>query len=189
MLGVLTARDNINSSRDRVDEARSNARACIELKGKTSECERIDKKLLDEDTVRALEPVLDLHKAFLAQKQSESIEKRKNAELKQKEVDAAFRAEGWWEQRPGIFLRWCTDQNPCPGPRGNGYSDYNWRAMVWCKERACGNIYAKMNILQGDTVIGWTNDTAYGDAGQKVVLTFGSSKQGEGRIVEFVARG
>lgn len=34
-----------------------------------------------------------------------------------------------------------------------------------------------------------TNDTAYGDIGQKVVLTFQSSTSGKGRIVEFKARG
>ena len=57
--------------------------------------------------------------------------------------------------------------------------------MVWCKETACGNIYAKMNILNNGVVVGWTNDSAYGGYGQKVVLTFGSSTQGSGRIVDF----
>ena len=50
--------------------------------------------------------------------------------------------------------------------------------MVWCKERACGDIYARMNILNGGTVVGWTNETAYGGYNQKVVLTFGSYTQG-----------
>ena len=61
--------------------------------------------------------------------------------------------------------------------------------MVWCKERACGDIYARMNILNGGTVVGWTNETAYGGYNQKVVLTFGSYTRGQGNIVEFSARG
>ena len=57
--------------------------------------------------------------------------------------------------------------------------------MVWCKERACGDIYAKLNIERNGVVVGWTNDTAYGGYGQKVVLMFGSSTSGSGRLVEF----
>ena len=57
--------------------------------------------------------------------------------------------------------------------------------MVWCKERACRSIYAKMNIINNGVVVGWTNETAYGGKGQKVVLAFGSSTQGSGNIVEF----
>lgn len=102
---------------------------------------------------------------------------------------AKFEAEGWWEADNGVFLRWCTDKNPCPGPAGNGYSDYSWKAMVYCRDRACGDIYARLNIERDGVVIGWTNDTAYGDYRQKVVLTFGSDKRGNGNIVQFKARG
>ena len=66
--------------------------------------------------------------------------------------------------------------------------DKSWRMMVWCKERSCGNIYAKINILQGNDgpVVGWTNDIAYGDYGQKVVLTFQTSSNGNrASLVEF----
>jgi hypothetical protein len=53
----------------------------------------------------------------------------------------------------------------------------HWRMEVWCKERACGDIYARINIMDGRNgpVIGWTNETAYGGIGQKVILTFQSS--------------
>ena len=103
-------------------------------------------------------------------------------------AEAKFKAEGWWEQKPGIFIRWCGGKNaPCPGRES--YQDYSWRAMVWCKERACGDIYAKLNISQNGTVVGWTNETAYGGYGQKVVLTFGSYTHGNGQLVEFIARG
>ena len=112
---------------------------------------------------------------------------RAERDAKQAAADAKFKAEGWWQQQPGIYVRWCTDKNPCPYTKS--YQDYTWKAMVWCKERACGDIYARMNISQNGTVVGWTNETAYGGYGQKVMLTFGSYTRGQGHIVEFRARG
>jgi len=99
---------------------------------------------------------------------------------------AALVAEGWEEKEKGIFGQWCSDTNPCP--ETDTYMDYSWSYMVWCKERPCGDIYAKLNITNEGVVVGWTNDTAYGDIGQKVVLTFQSSTKGQGQIVEFQAR-
>ena len=112
----------------------------------------------------------------------------KNAAKAKAAAEAKFKAEGWYERQDGIFVTHC-DNIYCPGPTSNGYSKYTWRYMVWCKERACGDIYAKLNITQNGVVVGWTNDTAYGGYGQKVVLTFGSSTRGKGSIVEFIARG
>ena len=120
---------------------------------------------------------------------AETLRARKEQEdaslAKKRAAEAKFKAEGWRERKPGIFVRWCEDKNPCPGPSSNGYSDYTWRYMVWCKERACGNIYARLNITKGGAIVEWTNDTAYADYGQKVVLTFGSRMNGSGQVVEF----
>lgn len=144
--------------------------------------------------IAELQAVKDAAAAKLAENKAKAERDRQEREAalakKRQEEEAKFKAEGWWEQQPGIFVRWCDgDDKPCPGSRGNGYSDYTWRAMVWCKERACGDIYARLNISQSGTVVGWTNDSAYGGYGQKVVLTFGSSTRGSGQIVEFSARG
>lgn len=179
----------------------SRAEDCIFLKGQSYNCERIDLALLDPETSNKVTPFIETWKktkaeaAAKVQAETNAYQKQQKAlaaEWKRKaaEAEASFKAEGWWEQQPGIFLRWCDGKHPsCPGPRSNAYSDYTWRAMVWCKERACGDIYARLNILNGDTVVGWTNDTAYGSYGQKVVLNFGSHISGTGRIVEFKARG
>ena len=146
---------------------------------KESEAKRIaEKQKLEAD-----------RKAAFAKLEAE--EKARKAKLaEQNRIEAAkFKAEGWWEIQDGIFIRWCDREHPsCPG-NTRSYTDYTWRAMVWCKERACGDIYARMNISQNGTVVGWTNETAYGGYNQKVVLTFGSYTQGSGRIVEFRARG
>ena len=129
----------------------------------------------------------DSEKQAAARKERKAAADAKIAEAKAA-AEAKFQAEGWWEQEPGIFVRWCGGEHGyCPGKAS--YQDYTWRAMVWCKERACGDIYARLNISQNGTVVGWTNETAYGGYGQKVVLTFGSYTRGSGTIVEFNARG
>ena len=65
---------------------------------------------------------------------------------------------------------------------------------VWAKDRAAGDIYAQINVLNGGTAIGWTNDTAYLSRGQKGVLTFskylpGYGSQYSAELVKFSARG
>ena len=128
-----------------------------------------------------------------AESQAESQRRAEEAEREQataraaKEIERQLAAQGWWEPEPGILLRWCTAAQPCP--ESDSFSDYTWRAMVWCRDRACGDIYSRINIKDSTgVVLGWTNDTAYGDIGQKVVLTFGSSTPGSAEITEFIAR-
>ena len=191
----------VGPSEELIADNKANIDRCIELKGDTGACDRIK-------TTRAYIPngyqpttdiALGLRKDALKQAKAEAEkqaaarkERKAAADAKLAEAKAAaeakFQAEGWWEQEPGIFVRWCGgDYGYCPGKAS--YQDYTWRAMVWCKERACGDIYARLNISQNGTVVGWTNETAYGGYGQKVVLTFGSHTRGSGRIVEFNARG
>nr|BDD45711.1 hypothetical protein 15 [bacterium] len=191
-LNALQSREDAKKEARRIRMNNFAAAECVELKGKSSQCERVNLELLDEDTKAK---VLPFQEKFIADKKAAHEKFRKEAAERaakkrklEAEKAAKFKAEGWWEEQPGIFVRWCS-KVPCPGPTSNGYSDYTWRAMVWCKERACGDIYARLNILNGGTVVGWTNDSAYGGYGQKVVLTFGSSTPGKGQLVEFVARG
>ena len=114
------------------------------------------------------------------------LEQRMKAQAKAN-AEAAFKAEGWWEPQSGVFVRWC--ENQCA--ETESFMDSVWRMEVWCKDRACGDIYARINIMDGSNgpVIGWTNETAYGSIGQKVILTFQSSTSGTARLTEFTARG
>ena len=185
--GVITNEDYIaekaaKAKAKKIELAKSKAtkRAndCIAASGLSSECLLFNTELLDADLLSRVKP-------FIAKQQI--IAKEKAA------AEAKFKAEGWVEQKPGIFVKWCKNASfsyPKKGdcPYTDTYMDSVWRMMVWCKERSCGNIYAKINILQGSggPVVGWTNDTAYGDYGQKVVLTFQTSSNGNrARLVEF----
>lgn len=88
--------------------------------------------------------------------------------------------EGWnATDEKGIFWRWCkSGEGDCTDSKVIGDSSYAL-AQVWCKERACGDIYARVNLIsENDVVVGWTNDTGYGDAGQVVQLTFSSLQPG-----------
>ena len=171
---------------------------CIEAKGNAESCSRVDLTMLSDERAEEVKPFVETWNTKQAEAEREYQERRKaaaeqrKAEAAEREAEAAeaaakFKAEGWWEEQPGIFVRWC-DGTHLPCPRTSSVSDYVWRAMVWCKERACGDIYARLNILQNDVVVDWTNDSAYGGQGQKVVLTFGAYTQGQGQLVEFSAR-
>lgn len=182
------------------------AKRCIEvhntdsIKGSTKTCEKVKIGYLPDELKPSFEAAFAKNETAKAAEAAQAKLERQRALQKLEEQqakrlaerrakEAAFKAEGWWEQTPGIFVRWCGSGNPpCPGPTSNGYSDYIWRMMVWCKERACGDIYAKINIEQQGTVVGWTNATAYGAYGKKVVIMFGSSLHGSANLVQFSAR-
>ena len=80
---------------------------------------------------------------------------------------------GWTaSDHPGIFWRWCTKDPECSSDGVIGDGSYVLM-QVWCKERACGDIYAQVNLVNDSgVVVGWTNDSGYGGFGQKVQLTF-----------------
>jgi uncharacterized protein YmfQ (DUF2313 family) len=120
------------------------------------------------------------------QQEAQAKEFNVNAGTDQFAIDQ-LRKEGWFEVQRGIYARWCN--STCTGAQS--YMDYVWRLEVWCKEMACGDIYARINIQNGDTgpVVAWTNDTGYGDIGQKVILTFQSATNGNASLIEFKARG
>jgi len=120
--------------------------------------------------------------------------KKKTAEMEAaaaKEAAAKFKAEGWWEQADGIFVRWCTQTCSSAGVIGD--ASY-WLMEVWARDRAAGDIYAQINVMKNGTVVGWTNDTLFLSQGQKGILTFtkylpGSGSNYQAQLVKFNARG
>ena len=165
----------------------SKAKACI-LEKSIYSCDGIDKQ-----EVASISPDLakDLNNAIWSAKQKVAERERKEQQRlarirKEKEE---FDRMGWWEQQTGIFVRWCTDTCSRAGLIGDG----SYSLMeVWCRDRACGDIYAQVNFIRNGSVVGWTNDTLYLGYGQKGVLTFqkyglrgGNSTQ----LVKFSARG
>ena len=81
--------------------------------------------------------------------------------------------EGWEATtKEGVYSKWCKvgecDTSKMSGQQGS-------ILMLWCKEQACGDIYAQVNLINASgVVIGYTNDTGYGSKGDKVQLTLSS---------------
>lgn len=100
--------------------------------------------------------------------------------------------QGWNStETPGIYWRWCTNDPECTSDKVIGDGGYNLM-QVWCKEKACGDIYGRVNLISSSgVVVGWTNDTGYGDIGQKVQLTFDSHQDGwvEAQLTELKTGG
>ena len=95
---------------------------------------------------------------------------------------------GWWEQEPGIFVRWCARPAIGRSDRGSSY----WLMEVWCKERSV--VTSRPNEHREWLIVGWTSDTMYLSKGQKGVLTFqkyglpGGGGAVQGRLVKFSTR-
>lgn len=183
---------------------RKEAEWCIKQRGESLRCDDVNARILPSDIAKKFSVAKARREKIVADQiaQAKAKDELSKAEAKagiarmeqekikrQLAAEAKFKAEGWWKETNGIYVRWCTDENPCPGSPKDHYTKVVWRAMVWCKERPCGDIYARLNISKDDVIIGWTNATGYGDYGQKVVLTFGSHLSGNGQIVDFRARG
>ena len=172
------------------------------IKGTTSACGSVETKYLSKEQLKQYNAAYAKHKEIEAKKAEEkkAANEKWRAEQKAKEAkraeekhqaEAKFKAEGWFEVSTGIYGRWCTQT--CSNAEVIGDQSY-WLMEVWAKDRAAGDIYAQINVLQGGTVIGWTNDTAYLSRGQKGVLTFakylpGGGGQYQAELVKFNARG
>ena len=167
-----------------------------------TDCAYVDLSLISEEKKTKIKEKYDLFfdsdglRKDWTIRNAKQIRDRENdpvyqAKKRRKAEEEQLKAEGWWEPKSGIFVRWCENSNyeyPAKGdcPRTDTYLDSVWRMMVWCKEKACGDIYAKVNLDRNGVVMGWTNDTAYGGYGQKVVLTFQSSSGGStAQLIKF----
>lgn len=198
--GVIALGFVVSGQQEKLRKANlKDAQWCIKQEGDSPRCDDVNIRTLSSEIAEEFRKAKESRTQILAAERAEAeakrmrlkqaeTELREREELQRLEAAEKFKAEGWWQASNGIYVRWCTSTNPCPGSASDHYTSRVWRAMVWCKERACGDIYARMNIESGGAVIGWTNDTAYGDYGQKVILTFGSHLSGKGQIVEFSAR-
>jgi hypothetical protein len=133
-----------------------------------------------------LQVVKEANERAARQVREESERNAKIAEAKA-QADAKFKAEGWWEAQPGIFVRWCT--KTCNNSKVIGDNRYSLME-VWAKDAHAGDIYAQVNLERNGVVIGWTNDTMYLSRGQRGVLTFDSHQYfDQAQLVKFNARG
>jgi len=182
----------------------NDAERCIELHSKpkpltTARCNRVDSDLLPIEIKPEFAKALESNNTLEAKAKAEreklaQAEREKKAAIVKKAAaekaaaDAKFKAEGWFQVATGIYGRWCTQT--CNNSKVIGDSTY-WLMEVWAKDRAAGDIYARINILSNGTVVGWTNDTAYLSLGQKGILTFSTYQKGAtgAELTEFNARG
>ena len=126
--------------------------------------------------------------AALAKMHAAEAKRKAEASKANAAAEAKFKAEGWFQLKPGIYGRWCTET--CNNSKVIGRSTY-WLMEVWAKDRSAGDIYARINITSNGTVVGWTNDTTYLSHGQKGILTFSTYQSGVNgaQLTEFNARG
>jgi len=187
-------------SEEMIAKNKANIDRCIELKGNTDACDRI--KRSKAYIPNGYQPTADLTISLRKEAKAKAEAERKAAEQRQAEAaakviaerqakkaaaEAKFKAEGWFQLKPGIYGRWCT--KTCSRAKVIGSGTYSLME-VWAKDAHAGDIYARVNLLRNDVVIGWTNDTMYLSRGQRGVLTFDSYINADSaQLTEFNARG
>ena len=117
-----------------------------------------------------------MRKQQAANRAAREAERRKRAA----EMEArSMRAQGWSEQRGGgIWFkhhgRDCIWGGEC-----------TYRALVWCKSRACGDIYARISVTKDGIALGTDLASGFGKKGEKVLLTFGPLSNGQPSLIDF----
>jgi hypothetical protein len=141
-------------------------------KAKTAqqEAEWNNVKQLWQESLSALQSIPEGSTKY-TEAQTKISEYTKNLEYSNSQaIKATPEGQGWSEKEDGIYGRWCKE-NCNPTNIADNYAVYE----IWCKERACGDVYIQANLITSEgTVIGWTNETGYGDKGQKIQLTLDS---------------
>ena len=99
--------------------------------------------------------------------------------------EAKVKAEGWYEMKPGIYARWCTET--CSLAKVIGSGAYSLME-VWAKDAHAGDIYARVVLLRDGEVVGYIKDTIHLSRGQRGVLTFDSYFDADSaKLTEFIA--
>jgi len=99
--------------------------------------------------------------------------------------EAKVKAEGWYEMKPGIYARWCTET--CSLAKVIGSGSYSLME-VWAKDAHAGDIYARVVLLRDGEVVGYIKDTIHLSRGQRGVLTFDSYYDADSaKLTEFIA--
>jgi len=99
--------------------------------------------------------------------------------------EAKVKAEGWYEMKPGIYARWCTET--CSLAKVIGSGSYSLME-VWAKDAHAGDIYARVVVLRDGEIVGYIKDTIHLSRGQRGVLTFDSYFDADSvQLTEFIA--
>lgn len=99
--------------------------------------------------------------------------------LNSKADSAPWYPDGYWTRMDGtneFALKWVERGHDC-------YSCYQWDLNVISRDGCYGGVYAELNLEQGNSVVGWTNDNlASLDAGQIGKMRFQSYLSGYGTL-------
>ena len=162
-IGLYTVGVIAGPSEEQIAENKANIDRCVELKGDTNACDRINRS--KAYIPNGYQPTVDL-----------TVSLREEAKVK---------AEGWYEMKPGIYARWCTET--CSLAKVIGSGSYSLME-VWAKDAHAGDIYARVVLLRDGEVVGYIKDTIHLSRGQRGVLTFDSYFDADSaKLTEFIA--
>jgi hypothetical protein len=98
-------------------------------------------------------------------------------------VEQSVVPRGWSKTGyPGVFYRWCEKKDNCSDPN-NDIPRLEGQMEVWCRDKSC-DLYVQANWKdENGRIVGQTNDTGKGLAGEKVILKF-PSYEGNAKTIQ-----
>jgi len=193
-IGLYTVGVIAGPSEEQIAENKANIDRCVELKGDTNACDRINRS--KAYIPNGYQPTVDLTVSLRKEAKVKAEADKKAAEQRQAiaraakgkalaAAEAKFKAEGWFELKPGIYARWCTET--CSLAKVIGSGAYSLME-VWAKDAHAGDIYARVVVLRDGEIVGYIKDTIHLSRGQRGVLTFDSYFDADSvQLTEFIA--
>tara|TARA_Y100001978_G_scaffold189944_1_gene192673 strand:+ start:66 stop:755 length:690 start_codon:yes stop_codon:yes gene_type:complete len=146
-----------------------NAQLCIEKNGESEICDEVQEYMLEGNVLKQISKIKEKLRADYWKKREEE---EKILEITRREEEAETKKlinEGWEWINNDFIYRICGGENAaCDDSLIN--FDSNWKIVVWCKERACGNFFIAMEVIKDSQSVGYVSKESCGNEGEKVIL-------------------
>ena len=146
-----------------------NAQLCIEKNGESEICNEVQEYMLEGKVLKQISEIKEKLRADYWKKREEE---EKILEIARREEEAESRRlidEGWEWINNDFIYRICGGKNAaCEDSIIN--SDSNWKIVVWCKDRACGDFFIAMEVIKNNKFIGYVSKESCGNKGEKVIV-------------------
>ena len=146
-----------------------NAQLCIEKNGESEICNEVQEYMLEGKVLKQISEIKEKLRADYWKKREEE---EKILEIARREEEAESRRlidEGWEWINNDFLYRICGGKNAaCDDSLIN--FDSNWKIVVWCKDRACGDFFLAMEVIKDNQSVGYVSKVSCGNEGEKVIL-------------------
>jgi len=169
---ILSNNKTVNEVKRREESLQlnfKNAQLCIEKNGKSEICDEVQEYMLEGKVFKQISEIKEKLRADYWKKQKEE---ERILEIARREEEAESRRlidEGWEWINNDFIYRICGGKNAACEDSPINFNS-NWKILVWCKERACGDFFIAMEVIKNNQSVGYVTKESCGNEGEKVML-------------------